>query len=235
MEPTRYVEKNPESRRASLANDVANKLVAFIQENNYTPGTRIPSEFELAEHFEVGRGTIREAVKLLISRNVLEIRPAKGTFVCEKPGITMDPLGLQFVQDKSKMIRDLLELRVVLESYAIRHTVYNASEEDIAKLKQYADAIEQNQDNNDICIENDIAFHKCIAESSGNSAISIVLPIIRTGMEHFNQMNFDREWHSVNSDHYAIIEAIEAKNPMLAEAEVVKHLNYVSKKMKELE
>ena len=133
------------------------------------------------------------------------------------------------------MIRDLLELRVVLESYAIRHTVYSASEEDIAKLKQYADAIEQNQDNNEICIQNDIEFYKRIAESSGNSAISIVLPIIRTGMEHFNQMNFDREWHSVNSDHYAIIEAIEAKNPMLAEAEVVKHLNYVSKKMKELE
>lgn len=235
MEPSRYVEKNPESRRASLANDVANKLVTFIQENNYTPGTRIPSEFELAEHFEVGRGTIREAVKLLISRNVLEIRPAKGTFVCENPGITMDPLGLQFVQDKKKMIRDLLDLRVVLESYAIRNTVYNASEEEIARLKQYADTIEANQDNNAVCVENDIAFHKCIAESCGNSAISIVLPIIRTGMEHFNQMNFEREWHNVNKGHYAIIEAIELKKPLLAEAEIVKHLNYVLEKMKEMD
>lgn len=234
MEPSCYVEKNPESRRAPLANDVANKLVSFIQENHYTPGTRIPSEFELAEHFQVGRGTIREAVKLLISRNVLEIRPAKGTFVCEKPGITVDPLGLQFVQDKSKMIRDLLELRVVLESYAIRNAVYNATEEDIAKLMKYADNIEQNQDNNDICIQNDIEFHKCIAESCGNSVISIVLPIIRTSMEHFNKMDFAREWHAVNKGHYAIIEAIKVKKPLLAEAEIVNHLNYVSEKMKEL-
>ena len=133
MEPSRYVEKNPESRRASLANDVANKLVTFIQENNYTPGTRIPSEFELAEHFKVGRGTIREAVKLLISRNVLEIRPAKGTFVCENPGITMDPLGLQFVQDKKKMIRDLLDLRVVLVTLAIEPMV-NVGTADVIEL-----------------------------------------------------------------------------------------------------
>lgn len=78
-----YIASSPDTKRPSLANDVANKIVEMIRCNEYEPGTRIPSEFELADEFGVGRGTIREAVKLLVSRNVLEIRRAKGT-LCAK-------------------------------------------------------------------------------------------------------------------------------------------------------
>lgn len=227
-----YIEKNPTARRSSLALEVANKLVDFIQNNNYQPGDRIPSEFELADQFDVGRGTIREAVKLLTSRNVLEIRPAKGTFVCETPGITEDPLGLAFVQDKVKLINDLLELRIVLESYAIRNASLRATPEQIRYMRQCVDAIEENKEDNEVCVKNDIAFHQCIAESSGNSVISIVLPIIRRNMQYFNSLSFEREWDLVNRGHYAMIEAIEMHNPMLAEVETLKHLSYVSDKMK---
>lgn len=232
MEAGRYIEKNPEARRSSLANDVANRLVDFIQENDIEPGSRLPSEFELAEQFAVGRGTVREAVKLLISRNVLEIRPAKGTFVCENPGLTGDPLGLEFVRDKVKMVRDLLELRIVLESYAIRNAALRATPEQISKMREYLDAIEAcGDEDEELRVQNDIAFHQCIAESSGNSVMSIVLPIIRSNMEHFNKMSFERQWDVVNQGHYAMLRAIESKNPMLAEAEAVKHLSYVTEKM----
>ena len=50
-------------------------------------------------------------------------------------------------------------------------------------------------------------------------------------MEHFNRLDFEREWDVVNSSHCAIITAIEQRNPMLAEAEMVKHLSYVTEKM----
>lgn len=230
-----YIANNPRARRSSLANDVANKLAGFIQDNHYEPGDRIPSEFELAEQFEVGRGTIREAVKLLISRNVLEIRPAKGTFVCEQPGVTGDPLGLEFVQDKVKLVRDLLELRIVLETYAIRNASLRATPEQVEQMRGYLDEIDAHLDDNDICVKNDIAFHQLISESSGNSVISIVLPIIRTNMEHFNSMDFAREWDSVNRGHRAMLEAIEMHNPMLAEAETIKHLSYVTEKLREMQ
>jgi len=234
METGKYIEKSPEMRRSPLALEIANKLVDFIREKDYAPGDRIPSEFELADQFGVGRGTIREAVKLLISRNVLEIRPAKGTFVCETPGITKDPLGLAFVQDKVKLINDLLELRIVLESYAIRNASLRATPEQIKLMRQCVDAIEENKEDNAACVKNDIAFHQCIAESSGNSVISIVLPIIRGNMEYFNSLSFEREWDMVNKGHYAMLEAIEMHNPMLAEVETLKHLSYVSEKMKDM-
>ena len=234
MEEAPYIAKNEKARRSPLAYEVANKLVVFIQKNNYAPGDRIPSEFELAEQFEVGRGTVREAVKLLISRNVLEIRPAKGTFVCQQPGVTGDPLGLEFVQDKDKMMRDLLELRIVLETYAIRNAALRATPEQIEQMHGFLDEIDAHIDDNDVCVKNDVAFHQLITESSGNSVISIVLPIIRTNMEHFNSMDFTREWDTVNRGHRAMLAAIEAHNPMLAEAETVKHLSYVSEKLRDM-
>lgn len=229
-----YIAKNPAARRAPLANDVANKIVAFIQKSDIQPGTRIPSELELADMFQVGRGTVREAVKLLVSRNVLEILPAKGTFVCENPGIMGDPLGLEFISDKVKMIKDLLDLRIVLECYAVRNAAYNASKEQIETMKGYIASIDENMENSDICAKYDMELHRCLAESSGNSVISIILPVIRSNMQHFNGMSFERQWDIVNNGHRAIVEAIEQHNAMLAEAETVKHLSYVSEKIKDM-
>lgn len=225
-----YITNGPDSRRSSLANDAANKIVDMIRQKEYQPGDRIPSEFELADEFKVGRGTIREAVKLLVSKNVLEIRRAKGTFVRENPGMSDDPLGLSFAPDMEKMIRDMFELRVLLECYSARQAAYNATVEQIAEMKSLADSIDS-AESDEQRTQFDIALHKCIATSSGNSAISTVLPVIRTNMEHFNRLDFEREWDSVNSSHRAVIAAIEQHNPMLAEAEMVKHLSYVTKKM----
>lgn len=234
MEGSEYIKKGSEFRRSPLANEVANKLVSYIHEQDFQPGDRIPSEFELADKFKVGRGTVREAVKLLVSRNVLEIRPAKGTFVCERPGLTADPLGLEFVQDKEKLTHDLLELRIVLESYVTRSAALRASDEQIAEMRKLADAIRDNADDNEFCIAKDIALHQYIAESCGNSVITTVLPIIRKSMEDFNSLSFERQWQTVNAGHYAIIDAIALHNPMLAESECVQHISYVSRKLREL-
>ncbi len=234
MQNDPYIATGNGKKRLSLSNDVANKIVEKIRQDAFEPGSRLPSEFELAEEFGVSRGTIREAVKLLVSKDVLEIRPAKGTFVRENPGMSEDPLGLAFMQDQEKMIRDLLDLRILLECYAAKNAAYNAKPEQIAHMKELADEIDNAGDDNELCTKFDIELHKCIAESSGNTAISTVLPVIRSNMEHFNSLNFERQWDTVNAGHRAIISAIETHNPMLAEAETIKHLSYVSEKMDKL-
>ncbi len=231
MQNDRYLADPPEAKRPPLSLGVANRIADRVRQGEYAPGERLPSEFELAEEFGVSRGTVREAVKLLISRNVLEIRRAKGTFVCENPGMEEDPLGLGLTQDREKLIRDLLELRILLECYAARNAALNAKPEQIARMKELADRIDEAGDDNALCTAHDIELHKCIAESCGNSAITTVLPVIRSNMEHFNSLNFERQWATVNAGHRGIIAAIEMHNPMLAEAEMVKHLSYVSEKM----
>ena len=229
-----YIEQDPTVKRTPLANTVANRIVDLIQQEAYEPGSRIPSEFELANAFGVGRGTVREAVKILVSRNVLEIRPAKGTFVRDNPGVADDPLGLKMIPDRVKMIEDLLELRLLLECYAIRKAAVNATEEQIARMKELLKLLEQNEDNDELSTKYDIELHKTIAESSGNSVISTVLPVIQTNMEHFNSLSFVREWDVVNEGHRAMVSAVEQRNPALAEAETVKHLSYMTEKLKSI-
>ncbi len=231
MQNDPYIAAGTGKKRLSLSNETANRIVEKIRKDAFLPGSRLPSEFELAEEFGVSRGTIREAVKLLVSKDVLEIRPAKGTFVRENPGMSEDPLGLAFMQDNEKMIRDLLDLRILLECYAAKNACQHASVEQLAHMKELADSIDKAGDDNTRCTQYDIELHKLIAESSGNVAISTVLPVIRSNMEHFNSLDFEREWGTVNTGHRAIIAAIEMHNPMLAEAEMVKHLSYVTEKM----
>lgn len=229
-----YNMKNPISKRSTFAERVANEIISSIQTGELQEGERIPSEFELADKFGVGRGTVREAIKILVSKNILEIRRAKGTFVRENPGVADDPLGLKMFPDQMKMIEDLLDLRLLLEGYAVKKAAVNATEEQINRMKELLNSLYGCEENNELSTQFDIELHKTIAESSGNSVISTVLPVIQTNMEHFNRLNFEREWGIVNEGHKAIIAAIEQHDPMLAEAEMVKHLKYVKRKINDL-
>ena len=86
-----------EQRELSLSERVARQISDLIKERNLSAGDKLPNEFELGESLNVGRGTIREAVKLLVARNCLEIRRGKGTFVTEELGKVNDPFGFEFV------------------------------------------------------------------------------------------------------------------------------------------
>jgi DNA-binding FadR family transcriptional regulator len=65
-------------------------------------------------------------VKLLVSRNVLEIRRGKGTFVTLRPGVADDPLGLAFFKDKHKLASDLIDIRLILEPQIAGFAAQNA-------------------------------------------------------------------------------------------------------------
>ena len=69
-----------------LAEQVADHIVNYIVENEMEAGAKLPNEFELAERIGVGRSTVREAIKILVSRNIVEIRRGAGTFVSEQKG-----------------------------------------------------------------------------------------------------------------------------------------------------
>ena len=97
-----------DNRTSSLAEQVADQINQVIIDQNINAGEKLPNEFELAARLNVGRGTIREAVKLLVARNCLEIRRGKGTFVVEKPGQIEDPLGFAYVKDKITLAVDLM-------------------------------------------------------------------------------------------------------------------------------
>lgn len=99
----------------TLTKWAADELITMIREKNYGPGDKLPTEAELMELLNVGRNTVREALRLLVSRNIVIIRQGSGIFVSEKQGVADDPFGFSLVSDRRKLTRDLIQVRVMLE------------------------------------------------------------------------------------------------------------------------
>ena len=100
--------------KQTLGEKTAEKLLQMIREHGYTAGDKLPTEMELCELLGAGRNTVREALRILVSRNIVTIRQGAGTFISEKNGVPDDPLGFSMMEDRRKLTQDLLQIRVLL-------------------------------------------------------------------------------------------------------------------------
>ena len=87
------------------------RQVHYIIDQELKEGDKLPSEAELVKLLDVSRTTLREAIRMLASRNILEARHGSGVFISKNTGISDDPLGFLFIRDKEKLVSDLLEFR----------------------------------------------------------------------------------------------------------------------------
>ncbi len=80
-----------------LSEKIVENIVDLIVKGLFKPGDKMPNELELSEELNISRATLREAIKTLESRNVLEVKRGIGTFVAEVPGLSKNPLGSEFI------------------------------------------------------------------------------------------------------------------------------------------
>lgn len=207
-----------------LSEKVAEHIIRYIQENRLQKGDRLPNEKTLMEQLNVSRTTIREAMRSLSSRSIVVIRQGSGTYVSNLPGVVEDPLGLKFKYDKEKVIMDLLEIRFIMEPAIASYSAQRASEEDIKEIlrlaEQVADKINSGQDH----IEEDVAFHCKIAQSTGNDILDVLFPEIVEGVRLFATLLGKRIVRDVIIDHERIASAISRRDAMGAYNAMLVHL-----------
>lgn len=219
------------AKRPSLSESVAKEIEELIKTEQYQPEDQLPSEFELAESLEVGRGTIREAIKLLAARNVVEIKRGKGTFVTETPGLTEDPLGLAYISDKHQLSKDLMEVRLMIEPKVAELAAQRATSEDIQRLTQLSQEIETLIKADEDHTQKDIEFHEAIAKASGNLVVPLLLPVIQSGVSLFVNLT-DRSLKTETIEtHRGILEGIKKHDPVLARNQMLQHLQYNKEKL----
>lgn len=122
------------SKEKTLSQRIAERIIKYILEENLQPGDKLPNETVMCERLNVGRSSLREAMRALASRNVITIRQGSGSYVSATPGMIDDPFGLTFVEDKQKMIKDLMEIRFLIEPSIAAMAAIRADETDINKL-----------------------------------------------------------------------------------------------------
>lgn len=171
----------------TLAKEIAKNIEEEIKKKKLLPTQKIPNEKILIENFNVSRGTVREAIKILVSKGILEIRRGKGTFVCDLPGVCEDPLGFNFLNIDN--INDyLFETRAIFEPYICKLVIERASDKEIEEIGKIAKKMEKldKEINSSLFSEKlisdfynlDKIYHSLLCRYSKNPILERMMPVI---------------------------------------------------------
>ena len=217
-----------------LSSKLSEELLNYIRSENLKPGDRLPNESILAKKMGVGRSSIREAMKLLASRNIVTIRQGSGTYISQTPGMVDDPLGFSFIADKQKLAQDSLEVRFLLEPAIASLAAQNASEEDIALLRRLCQEVEDLVQLGQDHTQKDIEFHTAIALSSKNVVVPRLIPVINSAIPLLIELTGNTLKQETIDTHRALTDAIAAHNAAAAHDAMYLHLVYNRARMTHL-
>ncbi len=219
-----------------LGSKAKDKIMSLILSGEFKIGQKIPSEFELAEMFGVGRSTVREAVKSLASSGILDVRQGSGTFVVRTASIEDDPLGISKYPDydKYKLALELAEVRLLLEPKIAAAACLNATEEEKVKLKELCDEVERLYLSGVDHAEKDIEFHTHIAKCSKNRIYETLIPLIHMSIAAFCNLTHYLLKEETIQTHRGITNAILRGDVVGAECEMNMHLIYNRRKLLEI-
>jgi DNA-binding FadR family transcriptional regulator len=207
--------------RTSLVDSAIEQLRAQIGSGAWQVGDRIPTEHELASLLQVGRNTVREAVRVLVHSGMLQSRQGEGTFVRS----TSDPAAVLHGVQRAG-VRDVLEVRAALETEAARFAALRHTGEDLARMRAALDAEETilrnepERSGREASVEHDLEFHTAMVESAHNPALTELYRYFSASVrESMRSSSGDQDMPEVDLDsHRALIDAVESGDPDAAEA-----------------
>ncbi|UCB46074.1 MAG: FadR family transcriptional regulator [Spirochaetota bacterium] len=213
------------SNQKRLSHEVANQIKTLIRNEKLKPGDKLPNEMELTKLFGVSRSTVREAVKSLISQNIIEIIRGRGTFVSQNPGISSDPLGLDFVLDEDLHL-SLIEVRLIIEPAVARLAAERGTPLDIERIGRFIHEMEDIVGRHEVGIGTELEFHRSIAEATENPVIMRIIPVIMDAIvkTYSDAPRTSDEHRQALLEHIKIYEGIKERDPEKAFQAMRRHI-----------
>ena len=212
---------------------VTDSAIARIQELILTgelgPGSRLPTENELAAHLGVGRSSIREAIKALALSRVVDVRQGDGTYVTSlEPHLLLAGVGfaIDLVQDDSLL--EVAEVRRLFEPIATGLAADRIEDTALASLHEYVEGMEEAGHDQEQLVHWDQMFHSTVYEATGNPTLASILDGLSSRTVRA------RIWRGVIEgaaaaqtlrEHRAIQHALATHDRPLAEAAALIHVN----------
>ena len=156
--------------------EVSSKIKTLVFEGALKPGDKLPSETELATQFNVGRQTVREALRILELSGFITVQKGYGGGPIVQDTILSQISNLfsdAFQMDKITL-EQITTARITIERAILEHAIENADIEDLKALENNLARAQTKADQNIMCIEENIEFHKLLAEASKNPVFVIV-------------------------------------------------------------
>lgn len=164
----------------ALSEMIADDILYMINvEKRFKDTGRLPNENDFAKELNVNRATLREAIRILATNGVLEIRRGVGTFIKEYSAEKAEKLiGVSAFTDNNVDIRDLYEMRIVIEPEAAFYATERATETEMKNILHYGQVLEQKLiDNSERALEEQ-NFHKAIAKATHNMYMNKLIPAL---------------------------------------------------------
>ena len=213
--------------RVPVVQQVVSSLKAYIQEGNVAIGDKLPTEMELCSMLSVGRGTVREATRILQATGFVEVRPGRGAFVVRTSEPEKEDLVRWFTENEVEL-KDVMEVRQALEPLGIKLAIRRAKPADLKTLRAIQEKSEEAAVRKDagtlaLCDEQ---FHAYIMECSHNRLLISINKQISTCLKIFRNKTFYIP-HNVENfipAHRAILEAFERHDTELGAQRMLEHL-----------
>ncbi|MFN8466523.1 MAG: FadR/GntR family transcriptional regulator [Caldilineaceae bacterium] len=209
-----------------LVDRVVSDIQDLIVQGRLAVGVKLPPERELAELFGVSRTVIREAVRILVTKGLLESKHGIGTMVRQGTRDQLvEPLGW-LLQRNDATLDDLHEVRTILEVEIAAEAAARATAEDIAQLGQVVEHAASVRADPAAFAASDAEFHQLLAGILRNAMLSVLLDSIRALMSEIRlKVSHNSEFGTtVLADHAAILEAIRARDSAQARTAMQVHL-----------
>jgi len=228
--------------------EVSNRIKKFIFDGVFRPGDKLPPETELAQQFNVGRQSIREALRILELSGFITIQKGGrgGAVIKDTISNTISRLFLDAFLMEKISIEELTVARVEIEKTVLKYVIRNADRSDIRSLQENIRKSREKIENNELVIEENIQFHKLLAQASKNHLFMIVVEAISTAVRHFmsqlgpdSEFSDNKKWYDESiirskntlKFHQHILDAIIANDLEQAVEQLEAHLHEVKDRL----
>lgn len=202
------------SRREGLPQVIARKLIDYILSGEVAPGTRMPSERQLASDLGVGRSAVREALKSLGLLGLVEVRQGDGTYL-RKPDSDLLPRVIEWgLLLGERRTLDLVDARQHLEVTVTRLAAQRRDADDLQRMKDAMAAMRKQSDPGAF-VDGDVAFHMAVAKAAKNAVLYDVLNSIRSLLKVWIRRAIAEAGETGTSykEHVPVFEAIRDGRP----------------------
>lgn len=238
-ELTFYDLKQAAGLAPSLATHMARELGRRIVAGKYEPGRLLEDEAALAARYQVSRSVVRDAVKILVGKGLLEVRRGIGTRVRARAhwGLLDDDVlaWYQSAPPNDAFFRQLMDIRKVMEPKAARWAAERADDESIAEIEAAILQMEEEKGSVEDFVIADARFHRAILRAARNEFLVAMEGVIFSAL--LSSIRLTNKDPRENADsipfHRAVYEAIADRNADDAEAQMSRLLDDTSLRLDE--
>lgn len=219
-------EQTAKFEKISTTDWIVDNLKKRLASGEYATGDRLPTQLELARSMNVGRSSVREAMRELQALGLIELKVGSGAFV-RSASITPES-AIRWFRENEMLLNDLFEVRMAIEPVAVRLAALRATNAEIAELKRICEVFAQAAAEADVAglVQYDEAFHHHVMTCSHNPLFMQMNEILTGAFRKYRQRSFriPSTMNDAVEPHRDIANAIGARDPNAAVLHMNRHL-----------